>query len=169
MVADNSCEHETTGRQEGPQKPKIRCCNGEKIQGEALVAGVQKVIRHSEPKLGGGRVPQLEKEVVKDLIQLPQPRKFGVHQAVQLCQTVVPIVGRRDHQRFNKIRNIPEPAEGVPPMPFGGLRCVSWNDQNAKGQDQENKKKQLFSLSHFLRPLPLPKVGCLLANSKFAL
>ena len=76
MVADNSCEHETTGRQEGPQKPKIRCCNGEKIQGEALVAGVQKVIGHPEPKLGGGRVPQLEKEVVKDLIQLPQPRKL---------------------------------------------------------------------------------------------
>lgn len=141
MVADDSCEHKATGRQEGPQKSKIRRCNGEKIQGEALVAGVQKVIRHLEPKLGGGRVSQLEKEVVEDLVQLPQPRKFGVHQAVQLCQPVMPIVGRRDYQRFNKIRNIPEPAEGVPPMPFGGLRCVSWNDQNAKGQDQENKKK----------------------------
>lgn len=146
MVADNSCEHETTGRQEGPQKPKIRCCNGEKIQGEALVAGVQKVIGHPEPKLGGGRVPQLEKEVVEDLVQLPQPRKFGVHQAVQLCQTVVPVIGRRDHQRFNKVRNIPEPAEGVPP----GSRIISIgrDSQGKKDQDSQSQNQQFSLMFH---------------------
>ena len=144
MITDNYCKDKTAGSKKSTKKIQIWPGYCKNIQGEPLITRIQKIIWEAKLKLGGSGVSQLIKEVVQRLVQLAQAGEFCVYHSIQFCQPVMPVICRRNYQRFNKVCYIPEPTESIPPMPFSGFHRIRRNYQGKKSKGNKNQGKPLF-------------------------
>lgn len=115
MIANNHCKQEKGRSQHRANKADIGSSTGKHIKGNTGITPPKKVIGDFKAQFGGTRIPQLSEKVIHGLVQLSQPTKFLIAKAVKVGKAVMKVVFRGNKQVFNKIRNIPKPAESLIP------------------------------------------------------